>query len=83
MYPFRAVEHRVAVVLRREHRVLGFIAPSGKIVRRVPLLRADHGDRAGAAPDAVRCTRAGDWVAYLSLAVSGALLALHAWKRVA
>jgi apolipoprotein N-acyltransferase len=84
MYPFRAVEHRVAVVRAANTGVSAFIAPSGKIVRRVPLYeRTTATERVPLRTRYTLYSRFGDWVAYLSLAVSGALLALPAWKRVA
>jgi apolipoprotein N-acyltransferase len=77
MYPFRAVEHRTAVVRAANTGVSAFIAPTGRIVstlglfergvllRRVPLRSVE-----------TLYTRWGDWLAYLAVAVSAiALLA--------
>jgi apolipoprotein N-acyltransferase len=84
MYPFRAVEHRVAVVRAANTGVSAFIMPTGKIVRRVPLYeRATAAERVPLRARDTLYSRFGDWLAYLALAVSGALLAHRAWKRVA
>ena len=81
MYPFRAVEHRVAVVRAANTGISAFIAPTGKIVRRVPLYeRTTATERVPLRTRDTLYSRFGDWLAYLSLAVSGALLALRAWK---
>ena len=81
MYPFRAVEHRVAIVRAANTGISAFIAPTGKIVRRVPLYeRTTATERVPLRTRDTLYSRFGDWLAYLSLAVSGALLALRAWK---
>lgn len=84
MYPFRAVEHRVAVVRAANTGVSAFIMPSGKIVRRVPLYeRTTVAERVPLRSTVTLYSRLGDWLAYLALVVSGAALAHHAWKRTA
>ena len=42
MYPFRAVEHRVAVVRSANTGVSAFIAPTGQISRRMGLFARGH-----------------------------------------
>ena len=82
MYPFRAVEHRVAIVRAANTGISAFIAPTGKIVRRVPLYeRTTAAERVPLRTRETLYTRFGDWLAYLSLVVSGALLGLRAWNR--
>ncbi len=79
MYPFRAVEHRVAVVRAANTGVSAFIAPSGRIGAALGLF--ERGVLAGRAPLRDRDTlysRVGDWVAWTALAVSGAALGLAA-----
>jgi len=84
MYPFRAVEHRVAVVRAANTGISAFIAPSGKIFRRVPLYeRTVAAERVPLRTRTTLYTRLGDWLAYLALAVSGGLLAKRAWRRAA
>jgi apolipoprotein N-acyltransferase len=75
MYPFRAVEHRTAVVRAANTGVSAFIAPTGRIVstlglfergvliRRVPLRSVE-----------TLYTRWGDWLPYLAVAVSAVAL---------
>jgi len=82
MYPFRAVEHRVAVVRAANTGVSAFIAPTGKIVRRVPLYeRTTAAERVPLRSRTTLYSRLGDWLAYLALAVSAGALAHRAWKR--
>ena len=82
MYPFRAVEHRVAVVRAANTGVSAFIAPTGKIVRRVPLYeRTTAAERVPLRSGLTLYSRFGDWVAYLALAVSAAALTARALKR--
>ena len=84
MYPFRAVEHRVAVVRAANTGVSAFIAPSGKIVRRVPLYeRTTAAERVPLRTRYTLYSRFGDWLAYLSLAVSAGLLARRGWRGAA
>jgi apolipoprotein N-acyltransferase len=76
MYPFRAVEHRVAVVRAANTGVSALIAPSGEITRSLPLFV--RGTLEGRVPLRNRetfYTRFGDWLAYLALAVSAVTLA--------
>jgi apolipoprotein N-acyltransferase len=85
MYPFRAVEHRVAVVRAANTGVSAFIAPTGKIVRSLGLF--ERGTLVQAVPLRTRqtlYTRIGAWLAYVSLAASALALAatgLRSWSR--
>lgn len=84
MYPFRAVEHRVAVVRVANTGVSAFIAPSGHIGRHTALF--ERTVITEPVPLRSRETiyfRFGDWLAYLALGVSGASMALRAWRRAA
>src|SRR5262249_56893849 len=75
MYPFRAVEHRVAVVRAANTGVSAFIAPTGKIVRRIPLYeRTTAAERVPLRSRVTLYSRLGDWLAELALAVSAAAL---------
>lgn len=78
MYPFRAVEHRAPVVRAANTGVSAFIAPSGQIVRRVPLFERDIVTET--VPLRTRTTlytRFGDWLAYLGLAVTAGSLVVR------
>ncbi len=82
MYPFRAVEHRLAVVRAANTGISAFIAPTGRIVRSLPLF-----ERGTLMTDIVPLregrtlyTRFGDWLAWLSLAVTAVALAVT-WRR--
>jgi apolipoprotein N-acyltransferase len=82
MYPLRAVEHRTAIVRSANTGVSAFIAPTGRIERRLELF--DRGLMVE--PVTLRTqetfyTRHGDWLAYAALAVSGATLAGAALGR--
>jgi apolipoprotein N-acyltransferase len=71
MYPFRAVEHRAAVVRAANTGVSAIIAPTGQIVQRLAL----YEQGVVLAPVSIRqqttlYTRLGDWLAYVSLAVT-------------
>jgi apolipoprotein N-acyltransferase len=75
MYPFRAVEHRIAVVRAANTGVSAFIAPSGQIVRHLGLFeRGVLSDRVALRQGRTLFTRLGDWVAWLSLAVAAAVV---------
>jgi apolipoprotein N-acyltransferase len=77
MYPFRAVEHRTAVVRAANTGVSAFIAPSGRIAERLGLY--ERGNLSARVPLRSRqtlYTRLGDWLPWLSLAVSGGALGL-------
>jgi apolipoprotein N-acyltransferase len=84
MYPFRAVEHRIALVRAANTGVSAFIAPSGEITRSLPLFV--RGTLEGRVPLRSRVTvytRFGDWLVYLALAVSAAVFAsARPWTRV-
>lgn len=83
MYPFRAVEHRIAVVRAANTGVSALILPSGAIVRSLPLFT--RGTLDGRIPLRTRqtlYTRFGDWLAYAALAVSALVLASgRPWRR--
>ncbi len=82
MYPFRAVEHRTALVRAANTGVSAFIDPRGRIVsslglyergiliHEVPLRRGE-----------TLYTRFGDWLAGLSAGVSGMVLIGAGWRR--
>lgn len=79
MYPFRAVEHRTALVRAANTGVSAFIAPTGRITRWMPLFeRGIMTERLPLRSRETLYTRLGDWLAYLSLAISGAALAAAA-----
>jgi apolipoprotein N-acyltransferase len=83
MYPFRAIEHRIAVVRAANTGVSAFIAPTGQIVRHLGLFeRGVISDRVPLRQGRTLFTRLGDWVAYLSLALAAASVGL-AWRRPA
>jgi apolipoprotein N-acyltransferase len=77
MYPFRAVEHRVAIVRAANTGVSAFIAPSGRIARQLHLF--DRGVLRDSIPlrrGQTLYTRLGDWFAYACLAMSVLCLGL-------
>jgi len=79
MYPFRAVEHRTAVVRAANTGVSAFIAPTGQITTRLGLY--ERGNLAAAVPLRTRetlYTRFGDWLAWTCAIASGAVLAAAA-----
>ena len=79
MYPFRAVEHRIAVVRAANTGISAFIAPSGQIIRHLNLFeRGVLSDRVPLRQGQTLYTRLGDWVAWLSLAVSAASIGVAA-----
>jgi apolipoprotein N-acyltransferase len=84
MYPFRAVEHRTAVVRSANTGVSAFIAPSGQITRRLPLFERDiMTDEVPLRNRTTLYTKAGDWVAYLGLAVTAAVLGARGRRKAA
>jgi apolipoprotein N-acyltransferase len=84
MYPFRAVEHRVAIVRAANTGVSALIAPSGEITDALPLfVRGTLHGRIALRDRETLYTRFGDWLAYLALAVSGIVLAAtRPWARI-
>ena len=73
MYPFRAVEHRIAVVRAANTGVSAFIAPTGQVVRHLGLFkRGVIADRMPLREGRTLFTRLGDWVAWVSLALAAA-----------
>jgi apolipoprotein N-acyltransferase len=86
MYPLRAVEHRTAIVRSANTGISAFIAPTGRIVRWMRLYeRGTMTEQVPLREGETLYTRAGDWVAWLSLAVTGLLLggALLSARRAA
>jgi apolipoprotein N-acyltransferase len=83
MYPFRAVEHRIAVVRAANTGVSAFIAPSGQIVRHLGLFqRGVLADHVPLRQGRTLYTRLGDWVAWLSLALSAASVGVATRRSV-
>ncbi|MGH7356627.1 MAG: apolipoprotein N-acyltransferase [Candidatus Rokuibacteriota bacterium] len=81
MYPLRAVEHRIALVRSANTGVSAIIAPSGRVVRTLPL--GARGVLAGRVPlreTDTLYTRLGDWVCWAGFAVSAVALAAG-WRR--
>src|SRR2546429_8133700 len=63
MYPFRAVEHRTAVVRTANTGVSAFIAPSGQILRRLSLYRrAVMAERLPLRAGETPYSRSGEWL---------------------
>jgi apolipoprotein N-acyltransferase len=76
MYPLRAVEHRTAVVRAANTGVSAFIAPTGRVTRLMHLFeRGTMTERVPLRSRETLFTRVGDWLSWLSLLVSGAVLA--------
>lgn len=81
MYPFRAVEHRVAVVRAANTGVSAVIAPSGRIARRMDLF--ERGTLTEAVPLRSGTTlygRLGDWPGLGGLGLTALVLAA-AWRN--
>lgn len=81
MYPFRAVEHRIAIVRAANTGVSAIIAPSGRIVRTLGLF--ERANLVGRVPLRDRDTlysRLGDWLSYVGLLVSALALATALWR---
>lgn len=82
MYPFRAVEHRVSVVRAANTGISAVIAPSGAIVHSMPLFaRGTFEHRVPLSTRQTLYTRFGDWLVYLSTAVSALVLGAAAVRR--
>ncbi len=82
MYPLRAVEHRTALVRAANTGISAFIDPRGRVVRSMGLY--ERGVLSYDIPLRRRqtlYTRFGDWLAGLSVAVSGLALAGATWRR--
>ena len=82
MYPFRAVEHRTAVVRAANTGVSAFIAPSGQIVKTMGLF--ERGNLIARVPlrtQQTLYTRLGDWLGWVALGVSGVALGATALRR--
>ena len=79
MYPLRAVEHRVSLARSANTGISAFIEPTGRILSRLELFRSDI--MTGSLPLRARTTlytRLGDWLPYLSVALSIVTLAVAA-----
>ena len=75
MYPFRAVEHRIAIVRAANTGISAFIAPTGQVVRHLGLFqRGTIADQVPLRQARTLFTRLGDWMAWASLAVAAASL---------
>jgi apolipoprotein N-acyltransferase len=75
MYPFRAVEHRIAVVRAANTGVSAFIAPTGQITRQLSLFtRGTMIDRVPLRIGQTLYGRLGDWLVWLSMAASAVAL---------
>jgi apolipoprotein N-acyltransferase len=75
MYPFRAVEHRTAILRAANTGVSAVIAPTGQIVRRLNLYeRGTLGERVPLRTGETLYTRLGDWLAWVAVAVSAVAL---------
>ena len=75
MYPFRAVEHRIAIVRAANTGISAFIAPTGQVVRHLGLFqRGTIADQVPLRQGRTLFTRLGDWMAWASLAVAAASL---------
>jgi apolipoprotein N-acyltransferase len=71
MYPFRAVEHRIAVVRAANTGISAFVAPTGQIVRHLGLFqRGVISDQVPLRQGRTLFTRLGDWVAWVSLGLA-------------
>src|SRR5438094_784582 len=84
MYPLRAVEHRTAVVRVANTGVSAFITPKGRIATSLGLF--ERGDLVGQATLRSRVTlytRAGEWLAYAALVLSGGALVATATGKAA
>jgi apolipoprotein N-acyltransferase len=80
MYPFRAVEHRLTVVRAANTGISAVIAPSGRIAPSLPLFeRGTLTSRIALRATSTLYTRFGDWLAWLSLAVTAAGL-VAGWR---
>lgn len=82
MYPFRAVEHRTALARSANTGVSAFILPTGRIIKSLPLFRADMiTERLPLRARTTVYTRFGDWLAYLSLAASAIVVGAATMRR--
>ncbi|OGL10626.1 MAG: apolipoprotein N-acyltransferase [Candidatus Rokubacteria bacterium RIFCSPLOWO2_02_FULL_72_37] len=83
MYPLRAVEHRTAIVRAANTGVSAFISPTGQVLRRLDLgSRAVILDRLPLRTTETLYTRFGDWLAWLSAAITAGALAVCAARGV-
>ena len=81
MYPFRAVEHRIAVVRAANTGISAFIAPSGRIQRRMNLFERGHlTETVPLRSGWTLYGRLGDWPGLGSLGLTALALA-GAWRN--
>jgi apolipoprotein N-acyltransferase len=84
MYPLRAVEHRIAIARAANTGVSAFIAPSGRIERRMGLFdRGVMTERLPVRMGETIYTRFGDWFAYLAIAGTAAVVGAAARRPTA
>lgn len=84
MYPLRAVEHRIAIARSANTGVSAFIAPTGRIVRRLELFeRGVMTERLPIRAGETIYTRFGDWLAYLAMACTAAIMGATVRLRAA
>jgi apolipoprotein N-acyltransferase len=84
MYPLRAVEHRIAIARAANTGVSAFIAPSGRIERRMGLFdRGVMTERLPVRMGETIYTRFGDWFAYLAITGTAAVLGAAARRPTA
>ncbi len=84
MYPLRAVEHRIAIARAANTGVSAFIAPTGRIVRRLALFeRGVMTERLPLRSEETIYTRFGDWLAYLAMACTATVVGATAGVRPA
>jgi apolipoprotein N-acyltransferase len=82
MYPFRAVEHRIAVVRAANTGISAFVAPTGQVVRHLSLFqRGVISDRVPLRQGRTLFTRLGDWVAWVSLGIAAASVGVAGRRR--
>ncbi len=82
MLPLRAVEHRVAIARAANTGVSAFVEPNGRVSKWLPLF--ERGVLHGRLPLRDRSTlytRAGDWLAYVCLGLSVAMLGFALSRR--
>jgi apolipoprotein N-acyltransferase len=79
MYPFRAVEHRIAIVRAANTGISAFIAPTGQVIRRLSLYqRGVMTERIPLREGRTLFTVLGDWVAWTSLVLAAASIGVAA-----
>jgi len=82
MLPLRAVEHRVAIARSANTGVSAFVSPTGRVTQTLPLFeRGVLAERVAPRARTTLYTRYGDWLAYLSLGLTGLGLGWAVWRR--